>query len=149
MNGLQHLGKGNASLFEHSANLDGELLAAFTTFLEAETLLALGVLCAGLRADAGKIIHPATHYIAMRAGCAICPDDAFKELKNLGFVVKMGGERTDMVSAPLTHSLQIIAELRGFIKYTIAFLQPNSVTMPIKMCQIGYNLDLAAMPLLA
>jgi hypothetical protein len=52
VNGLQHLGEGQASVFKHSANLDGELLATLTALFETVAHLAFGVLLGGLGTNA-------------------------------------------------------------------------------------------------
>ena len=59
VNGLEHLVERDAGIVEHGAHLDGELLAAFTTLLDAVAKLAFGLLLAGLGAKAGPIVHAA------------------------------------------------------------------------------------------
>lgn len=93
VNGLEHLGQGKAGVFEHGANLDGELLAALATLLEAVTNLTLGVLAAGLRLDARQVVHAATGHTTVRAHHSASPHDALKVLVSLGFVMEVRGRK--------------------------------------------------------
>ncbi len=90
VNRLEHLRQGDARVLEHSANLDGELLAALATLFQTVANLALGMLLGRLGTDTGQIVHTATDNATMRAGDSVRPDDAFKIFESLGFVVEMG-----------------------------------------------------------
>ena len=77
-------------MLEHSADFDGELLAALATLLEAVTGNAFRVLLARLAANARQVIDATADRAAVRAGNSIGPNDALKKLESLGLVVELG-----------------------------------------------------------
>ena len=80
-------------MFEHGADLDGELLAALATLFEAMTERAFRRLEGRLAANARQVIDPTTDHTAMRADNAVSPNDALQMLESLGFVVEVGGRK--------------------------------------------------------
>src|SRR5688572_18355265 len=78
-------------MLEHSADLDGELLAALTALFQAVANNAFRVFQAGFGADAREIIDPAADRSTVRADNAIRPKDAFQKLESLSFIVEVRG----------------------------------------------------------
>lgn len=78
---MQRFVQRNARVFENSADLAGELFAAFTAFPEA--------VANALRRIGGDFVRPADHAAAMRAFCAIRPKDAFEESVGRFFVAEV------------------------------------------------------------
>jgi hypothetical protein len=91
VDGLQHFVQRHTGMLEHSADLDGELLAALTALFQAVANNAFRVLQAGLGAHAREIIDPASNRSTVRADNAISPKDAFQKLESLGFIVEVRG----------------------------------------------------------
>ena len=81
VDGLEHLVERHTGVFEHGADLDGELLAALATLFQAVTERAFGVLQARLGANARQVIDPTTDHTAMRADNAVSPNDAFQDTR--------------------------------------------------------------------
>lgn len=86
---LQPLEHFDVAFLKDRTLADGELLAALAALPQAVTLFALGVLFAGLRADALKLVGAIDH-AAMRADRAVRPQNAFDVRKRCGFVMHVG-----------------------------------------------------------